>query len=114
MPVGWNCTNSMSTSSAPAKRAMACPSAVYSHELEVIFHALPIPPVARTTALAEKTTNLPVSRQYPRAPHTRSPSLRRIWMVHSMKTSMPLWTACCWRVRIISRPVRSPTWPRRA
>ena len=39
------------------------PSPVYSHEFDVIFHALPTPPVARTTALALKTTNLPLSRQ---------------------------------------------------
>src|SRR3972149_3535262 len=35
-------------------------------------------------------------------------------MVHSMNTSIPLCTACCWSVRIISRPVRSPTWASRA
>ena len=34
--------------------------------------------------------------------------------MHSMNTSMPSWTARCWRVRIISRPVRSPTWASRA
>src|SRR6478672_495866 len=31
-----------------------------------------------------------------------------------MNTSMPSATARCWRVRIISRPVRSPTWASRA
>src|SRR6266508_3868860 len=46
MPVGWNCTNSMSIRSAPAHSASAWPSPVYSQELEVIFQALPIPPVA--------------------------------------------------------------------
>ncbi len=34
--------------------------------------------------------------------------------MHSMKTSMPSATARCCRVRIISRPVRSPTWASRA
>src|SRR5260370_9336276 len=48
MPVGWNCTNSMSISSAPASYASAMPSPVYSHELDVIGQALPIPPVARS------------------------------------------------------------------
>ena len=35
IPVGWNCTNSMSIMSAPAHAAMACPSPVDSQELEV-------------------------------------------------------------------------------
>ncbi len=39
MPVGWNWTNSMSIRSAPAQRAMAWPSAVYSHEFELIVPA---------------------------------------------------------------------------
>ena len=63
MPVGWNCSNSMSMRSAPAQSASAWPSPVYSHELEVTFHALPMPPVASTTALVLKVTNLPDSRQ---------------------------------------------------
>src|SRR5438874_8976775 len=74
MPVGWNWTNSMSIRSAPAHSASDWPSPVYSQELDVTFHALPTPPVASTTALALKRTNLPVLRQYPKAPHTWSPS----------------------------------------
>src|SRR5262245_16683046 len=34
-------------------------------------------------------------------------------IVHSMNTSIPSATARSWSVRIISRPVRSPTWARR-
>ena len=63
MPVGWNWTNSMLISLAPARRARACPSPVYSQELEVTLNDLPMPPVARMTAGASITTNLPVSRQ---------------------------------------------------
>ena len=59
MPVGWNWTNSMSIRSAPAQRAMAWPSPVYSQEFEVIFQALPMPPVASTTALAWNTIEPP-------------------------------------------------------
>src|SRR3982750_2252778 len=44
MPVGWNWTNSMFTSVAPACRARECPSPVYSHELEVTLKDLPSPP----------------------------------------------------------------------
>jgi hypothetical protein len=63
MPVGWNWTNSMSIKSAPAHKAMACPSAVYSHEFELISQQRPIPPVASTTVLARNSTNRPDSRQ---------------------------------------------------
>jgi hypothetical protein len=63
MPVGWNWTNSMSISSAPARSASAVPSPVYSHEFEVTFHDLPMPPVARTTALALNSTTGAGSRQ---------------------------------------------------
>ena len=63
MPVGWNWTNSMLISVAPARSASAWPSPVYSQELEVTLNDLPMPPVASTTAGASKTTNRPVSRQ---------------------------------------------------
>src|ERR687897_303793 len=38
MPVGWNCTISMSIRSAPASRPMLMPSPVYSQALERAFH----------------------------------------------------------------------------
>ena len=63
IPVGWNCVISMSMRSAPASSAIACPSPVYSHEFEVIFHDFPTPPVARTIAFARKRTSLPLCRQ---------------------------------------------------
>src|SRR4028119_1717272 len=44
IPVGWNWTNSMLTSPAPAWSASECPSPVYSHELEVSFQGAPAPP----------------------------------------------------------------------
>ena len=37
MPVGWNWRNSMLISVAPARRARACPSPVYSQELLVTW-----------------------------------------------------------------------------
>jgi len=52
MPVGWNCTNSMSINLAPAHSAIAAPSPVLSQEFVVYCHDLPAPPVARMTALA--------------------------------------------------------------
>jgi hypothetical protein len=63
IPVGWNCMNSMSMSSAPARYASACPSPVHSHEFELMRNARPMPPVASTTAFAWKRTKRPVSRQ---------------------------------------------------
>ena len=61
--VGWNCVISMSMSSAPASSAIAKPSPVYSHEFEVIRQAFPVPPVARTIALARNRIGSPESRQ---------------------------------------------------
>ena len=63
IPVGWNWTNSMSIRSAPAHSASAWPSPVYSQEFEVIFHDLPMPPVASTTAFVLNTMKRPVSRR---------------------------------------------------
>ncbi len=63
MPVGWNWMNSMLTRVAPARSARAWPSPVYSHELLVTLKDLPMPPVARMTAGASKSTNRPDSRQ---------------------------------------------------
>src|SRR6266700_6403704 len=42
IPVGWNCTNSMSSKSAPASYARVMPSPVHSQELDVIGKAWPI------------------------------------------------------------------------
>src|SRR5437667_224600 len=44
---------------------------------------------------------------------TRSPSFSNLVSVTSMWTSMPSWTMRSCRLRIISRPVRSPTWQSR-
>ena len=63
MPVGWNWTNSMLISVAPARSASAWPSPVYSQEFDVTLKDLPIPPVASTTAGASNKTNRPLSRQ---------------------------------------------------
>ncbi len=63
MWVGWNWTNSMLSSVAPASSASACPSPVYSQEFEVYLNVLPIPPVASTTAGASNRTKAPVSRK---------------------------------------------------
>src|SRR3974377_430365 len=68
IPVGWNCTNSMFSSLAPARRASACPSPVYSHEFDVTLYVLPMPPVASTTAGAWNRTTRPGPRKSPKAP----------------------------------------------
>ena len=62
MCVGWNCTNSMFIRVAPASSASACPSPVYSQELELYLKVFPIPPVARMTAGVSNSTNRPLSR----------------------------------------------------
>ncbi len=71
MPVGWNWTNSMFISEAPASRASACPSPLYSQELDVTLKVRPMPPVARMTVGASNRTNRPVSLMYPKAPAIR-------------------------------------------
>ena len=63
IPVGWNWTNSMLISVAPARSASACPSPVYSHEFDVTLNDLPIPPVAITMAGASNRMKRPLSRQ---------------------------------------------------
>ncbi len=75
MPVGWNWTNSMFISDAPASSASACPSPLYSQEFEVTLKVRPMPPVARMTVGASNRTNRPVSLMYPKAPAILPPSL---------------------------------------
>ena len=48
-----------------------------------------------------------------RAARRESPSTSSRVTVHSMYTCIPQWMPCCCSVRIISRPVRSPTCARR-
>ena len=86
-----------------------------------------MPPVASTTAGASNSTNRPVSRKYPKAPAILpSASLISSVIVVSAKTliiasgspnsaasSCCSATTFCCSVRIISRPVRSPTWASR-
>src|SRR5882724_10405202 len=62
MPVGWNWMNSMFISCAPASIASACPSPLYSQELEVTLNVRPTPPVARMIVGVSNSTKLPVSR----------------------------------------------------
>ncbi len=126
MPVGWNCMNSISTRLLPALSASAWPSPVPSHELLVTLKDLPIPPVARMTAGASKSMNRPDSREYARAPAT-SPSfvmtsvtvvsantlMRASASPNSLASFCCSPTIACCIVRIISKPVRSPTWARR-
>src|SRR5438270_108333 len=77
MPVGWNCVISMSMRSAPASSAMPWPSPVYSHEFEVIFQALPTPPVVEELAAAHGVAevDLPVVLLPHVAQRRRDPAL---------------------------------------
>ena len=60
--VGWNCMNSTSATSAPARRAMATPSPVAPAGLVVAANSWPAPPVASTTARARTS---PTRRRRP-------------------------------------------------
>ena len=48
--VGWNCTNSRSRSTAPARSASAIPSPVETDGFVVAENTCPRPPLASTTA----------------------------------------------------------------
>src|SRR5207247_1893227 len=63
MPVGWNCTISMSRSWAPASYASAVPSPVLSHEFEVTRYILPAPPVPRSSAAQRYRISEPSARR---------------------------------------------------
>ena len=67
--VGWNCTNSRSRRSAPARAASASPSPVSPAGLVVVANAWPNPPLARTTARAAITPgNSSPGPAWPHAP----------------------------------------------
>ncbi len=51
--MGWNWTNAMSASVAPARAAIASPSAVAAGGLEVSRNTCPAPPEARIVVRAQ-------------------------------------------------------------
>jgi len=85
MPVGWNWMNSMLISVAPARRASAWPSPVYSHELLVVLNDLPMPPVASTTAPVSNRMNRRCCASS-RTHRDLAVGLDQVGMVHSWKT----------------------------
>ena len=56
-PVGWNCTNSISSSGNPCLATIDRPSPVFARAFEFILYDLAYPPVANITALALKILN---------------------------------------------------------
>ena len=115
MPVGWNCMNSMSISSAPAQSASAWPSPVYSHEFDVIFQRLADAAGREHDGLRLEQHELPGLAPVAEGAGRRGrrPSAGA-GSCTPCRRRCPRWTPCCWSVRIISRPVRSPTCARRA
>jgi hypothetical protein len=64
MPVGWNCRNSMLISVAPARRARAWPSPVYSQEFDVTLSSSCRPRRWRARSPGRRTrTNRPVAAE---------------------------------------------------
>ena len=76
--VGWNWTNSMSTSAAPARQAMAMPSPVATAGLVVRSNSWPAPPVASRTARAEMIRTF-----FSACWHTMAPTHRPFSMIRS-------------------------------
>src|SRR6266545_3690235 len=111
--VGWNCTNSMSVTSAPARRARATPSPVDTTGLVVAAKTWPIPPVASTTARA-RTAPTPSSvpspstcSVTPQARPARSRSRSRTSACSTRRIHGSRRTAAC-NARCTSAPVASP------
>ena len=118
--VGWNCTNSISRVAAPARRAMARPSAVATAGLEVSVHSAPTPPAASTTSSASQRPTWPLWK--PRTPHTVpsavvNRSIARAWEMMLMprsraarrrvfSTSHPDWSPACTMRRRLCPPSR--------
>ena len=110
--VGWNCTNSTSRSSAPARAASARPSPVSPAGLVVVAYAWPKPPVARTTARAvtAPTCSTPSSPAIPASTPPTCPwspaSASRA--THRVRTWTRLDSRAARSTRCTSRPIASP------
>src|SRR5438445_133681 len=108
--VGWNCTNSMSTSDAPARLAMAMPSPVATGGFVVSWNTWPAPPVASRVARASTAVSAPDSdrKRQPATSATATPPcaypvlLSVGWSLVTTRTSP-------WRAR--PRAARRPAMP---
>lgn len=110
--VGWNCTNSRSETSAPARSARATPSPVDTDGLVVAEKTCPMPPVARTTAGA---CTAPTPSCWPSPMTCRlTPAVRPSSSVRRSSTSAfsivrsPRARTASTSAREISAPVASP------
>ena len=112
--VGWNCTNSTSVTTAPARSASATPSPVETDGLVVDEKTWPSPPVASTTArarIAPTPSSLPspsTCRVMPQArPSGRRRSRSSTRACSTSRIHGSRRTAAC-RARCTSAPVASP------
>src|SRR4051812_24013257 len=108
-PVGWNCIISMSMNSAPARYAIACPSAAFSSDGEEIWYIVAPAPVAASVAFARAAMNRPRRLSSSSAPVMRdeSPSKSRP-RVSSSTVMFGCSSTQSRRFAMISMPVRSP------
>mmetsp|Transcript_8737 Transcript_8737/g.36883 ORF Transcript_8737/g.36883 Transcript_8737/m.36883 type:complete len:214 (+) Transcript_8737:1833-2474(+) len=69
--VGWNCTNSMFATRAPARTAIATPSPVLTEGLVVLGKSCPAPPAASKVHGARNVSRAPSARRVVSAPTHR-------------------------------------------
>src|SRR5436305_4340713 len=111
--VGWNWTNSMSVTTAPARSASATPSPVDTTGLVVAANTWPMPPVARTTArarIAPTPSSVPSPSTCNVTPQARPVGSRSRSSTRACSTSRihgSRRTEAC-RARCTSAPVASP------
>src|SRR3989440_3276004 len=118
--VGWNWTNSMSVTAAPARNASATPSPVDTTGFVVTAKIWPMPPVASTTArawIAPTPSSLPspsTCRVTPQARPVASVSRSRTSACSTRRIHGSRRTASC-SARCTSAPVASPpAWTTRS
>ena len=105
--VGWNCTNSRSPTTAPARKACAIAAPRASRGLVVTRNRPPVPPVASTVSRA-RTVPLP------RGPRTSAPAITPSCSSSATARTPSSRVMCSARrtalakARMIDRPARSP------
>ncbi len=105
--VGWNWTNSMSASGAPARYASAMPSPVLITAFVLVRKTRPLPPVAKMTALAPIACNPPWIRSHATTPRQTPSSTINAVTYHSSYTAMRRLSSCSYMAWRMAWPVRS-------
>ena len=105
MPVGWNCTSSMSITRQPARSARAIASPKFSSRREELRRQIRVwPPPHSTTASARNAVRLPSCRSKASAPKQAPSAISSRDTYCSSTTGMPSSATLAARVCRIARP----------